>query len=420
MTVSYPTTENGGTPGGELAIVTDPVESAKAAGLRYVTDAIRGIQRERAGDRFTYLDSHGKPIQEPEEVRRIESLGIPPAWTQVWICPTPRGHLQATGRDAKGRKQYRYHPRWREVRDQTKFDRMIAFGEALPRIRERVAHDLALAGLPREKVLATVIKLLEATAIRVGNEEYVRQNRSFGLTTMRNRHVDVEGSTMRFHFRGKSGKKHEVEVHDRRLARIVKRCRELPGHHLFEYIGDDGQLHTIDSGDVNDYLKEISGQEFTAKDFRTWSGSLLAVRALRELGFCDCATQAKKNVVQAIDRVREQLGNTRAICRKYYVHPAICEAYQEGCLLEECAEQELTAADEGLSSEEAALLRFLRSHLSPETRGNGVAANRATASSAAGSNGHRKTGQRPLTARQNGRREQAASVMTERSPAGTA
>jgi DNA topoisomerase I len=350
----------------EQSVVLDPVASARAAGLRYVTDAIAGIRRETAGDEFRYVDPKGRPVADPEELGRIRSLGIPPAWTEVWICPSPQGHLQATGRDAKGRKQYRYHSRWREVRDQTKYDRMIAFGEALPRIRARLEHDLALPGMPREKVLAAVVRLLETTMIRVGNEEYVRQNHSFGLTTMRNRHVDVSGATLRFHFRGKSGKKHDIELHDRRLARLVKRCREIPGHHLFEYLDSEGQSHPIGSGDVNDYLHEIAGQEFTAKDFRTWAGTLLAIQSLRELGLCESETQGKKNIVHAIDAVTERLGNTRAVCRKYYVHPLVLEAYLDGTLLEQCRVIETAEPSGGLSAEEAAVLAFLRERAARE------------------------------------------------------
>lgn len=345
----------------------DPVAAAKAAGLRYVTDAMPGIRREPDGDGFRYLDPDGKEIRDPGELQRFKSLGIPPAWTDVWICPRPNGHLQATGRDAKGRKQYRYHPHWREVRDETKFHRMVAFAEALPIIREQVAHDLTLPGLPREKVLATVVRLLEATMIRVGNEEYVRENRHFGLTTLRNRHVEVEGATLHFHFTGKSGKKHRVDLRDRRVAGIVKRCRDIPGHHLFEYLDEQGQPHEIGSGDVNDYVHAITGQPFTAKDFRTWAGTVLAVRALQECGLCETAAQGKKNIVHAIDTVTERLGNTRAVCRKYYIHPAVIEAYLDGTLLDRCrvmesAERESTPA--GLSPEERSVLAFLR-HYAP-------------------------------------------------------
>jgi DNA topoisomerase I len=357
-------------------LVLEPTAAAAAAGLRYVTDAMPGIRRQREGDSFHYLAPDGKPIRDPDALQRIKALGIPPAWTDVWICPLPNGHLQATGRDTKGRKQYRYHSRWREIRDETKYDRMIAFVEALPRIRERVAADLALPGLPREKVLAAVVRLLETTMIRVGNEEYVRENHHYGLTTMRNRHVEVSGSTLRFHFTGKSGKKHQVELHDRRLSRIVQQCREIPGHHLFEYLDENGQCHAIGSGDVNDYLHQITGQAFTAKDFRTWAGTLLAVQALRECGGCDSEAQGKKNIVHAIDVVTERLGNTRAVCRKYYVHPAVFEAYLDGSLLERCQLIE-HAGSPGeslnpplageLGPHEAAVLSFLRQRAASAT-----------------------------------------------------
>ena len=346
--------------------VADPVEAARAAGLRYVTDAAPGIRRKRAGKGFSYVGLDGKPLRDPAELRRIKSLVIPPAWTEVWVCPSPRGHLQATGRDARGRKQYRYHPRWREARDETKYERMIAFGEALPRIRERVERDLALPDLPRQKVLATVVRLLDTTSIRVGNEEYARQNGSFGLTTLRNRHVDVSGSTLRFHFRGKGGKEYHVDLKDRRLARIVKRCQDLPGQDLFQYVDDNGDLQAVGSDDVNEYLREVSGQDFTAKDFRTWAGTVLAARALEGLEAFASETEARRNVVQAIDSVAEQLGNTRAVCRKCYVHPAVIEAYLDrsltGALEPRVQEESLSR----LSSEEAGVLALLRERLACE------------------------------------------------------
>ncbi len=353
----------------EPTIIVDPVESAKAAGLRYVSDAKPGIRREPVDDTFQYIGVDGKPIDDPKVLERIKSLGIPPAWTDVWICPNPKGHLQATGRDAKGRKQYRYHPRWREVRDETKYGRMIAFGQALPLIRERVEHDLKLPGLPREKVLATVVRLLETTLIRVGNAEYARDNRSYGLTTMRDRHVDISGSTVRFQFQGKSGKKHTIDVRDRQLARIVKRCRDIPGYELFQYIDENGQRQDVDSSDVNDYLREITGQDFTAKDFRTWAGTVLAALALQEFEACDSDTQAKKNIVQAIQNVSEQLGNTPAICRKCYVHPAVLDAYLEGTMLDtlqQRVEQAISDSPHGLRSEEVAVLALLQRRLERE------------------------------------------------------
>jgi DNA topoisomerase-1 len=348
------------------ALIADPQASAKAAGLRYVTDASPGIRRKRAGKGFTYLDVDGRAIRDPQELQRLNSLGIPPAWTKVWICPMPQGHLQAIGHDVKGRKQYRYHPRWREVRDETKYGRMLAFGEALPRIRKQVEHDLALPGLPRAKVLATVLQLLETTLMRVGNEEYARANHSFGLTTLRDRHVDIAGATLRFHFRGKSGKEHTVELNDRRLARTVKRCQELPGQELFQYRDDEGQRRTIDSADVNEYLRQITGQDFTSKDFRTWNGTVLAIRALQSCGEGESASQAKKAVVEAIKTVAAQLGNTPAICRKCYVHPAVIEAYLAGSLLQmlrRLGEVDTPDAVQGLSAEEGRVLAFLRQAL---------------------------------------------------------
>jgi DNA topoisomerase I len=354
------------------AVITDPQVAAKAAGLRYVTDTSPGMGRQRAGKGFTYLDVYGRPMRDPQALQRIRSLGIPPAWTKVWICPIPQGHLQATGYDAKGRKQYRYHPRWREVRDETKYGRMLAFGEALPLIRKQVEHDLALPGLPRAKVLATALRLLETTLIRVGNEEYVRANRSFGLTTLRDRHVDIAGATLRFHFRGKSGKEHTLQINDRRLARIVKRCQEIPGQELFQYHDDEGQRRTIDSADVNEYLRQITGQDFTSKDFRTWNGTVLAIRALQACGEGESAAHAKKAVVEAIKTVAGQLGNTPAICRKCYVHPAVIEAYLEGSLLQmlqRLGEVDSPDAVQGLSPEEGRVLEFLRQALAQEAHG---------------------------------------------------
>lgn len=340
----------------------DPAQVAKSAGLRYVNDTMRGIQRRRAGKNFSYIGLDGKPIHDKDELQRIRSLGIPPAWTNVWICPKPNGHIQATGRDAKGRKQYRYHPRWREARDETKYNRMVAFGEALPTIRERISHDLALPGLPHEKVLAAVVWLLDTTAIRVGNEEYARENGSYGLTTMRNRHVDIAGSKIRFHFRGKSGKDHTVTVRNQRLARVIKRCQDLPGHELFQYVDDDGDRRTIQSDDVNDYLQEITGQNFTAKDFRTWSGTVLATNELEELGDFDTQTEGKKNVTQAIKVAAEHLGNTPTICRKCYVHPEILEAYMNKSLLPALHEQTGQSMG-GMHPDEMEVLAFLKNHL---------------------------------------------------------
>ncbi len=340
----------------------DPVESAQAAGLRYVSDADPGIRRKGVGTHFSYIGLDGRPIHDPATLKRIKSLAIPPAYTDVWICPDPRGHLQVTGRDARGRKQYRYHQQWRRVRDETKYNRMIAFGCALPAIRARTEHDLSLPGLPREKVLAGVVRLLETTLIRVGNQEYAKTNKSFGLTTMRDRHVTIEGATIRFQFRGKGGKTLTINLNDRRLARIVKRCRDLPGYELFQYIDEHGQQQTIGSGDVNEYLREITGQDFTAKDFRTWAGTVLAAQALQEYESFDSAAQAKKNVVRAIEQVAERLGNTPSICRKCYVHPAVLDAYLEGRLLDalqQPTDQELAESLRDLRPDEAAVMRLL-------------------------------------------------------------
>ena len=347
----------------------ESVQSARSAGLRYVSDAGPGITRRRRGDGFVYLDRSGEEIADEKELQRIRRLAIPPAWTDVWISPYPNGHLLATGRDAKGRKQYRYHPRWRAVRDETKYARMIAFAEALSTIRQKLNEDLGLRGLPRRKVLAAVVRLLETTFIRVGNEEYARANGSFGLTTMRDRHVAIDGATVRFSFKGKAGKRHTVDISDRRLASIVRRCRDLPGYELFQYIDDDGEPQVVDSADVNEYLRDISGQDFTAKDFRTWAGTLLAALALQEYESFDSQAQCKKNIVRAIEDVAKQLGNTPAICRKCYVHPAVLDAYADGLTLrtfQQRTQRALAERLEGLRPEEGAVLAFLQERLARE------------------------------------------------------
>lgn len=330
-------------------------QAAKAAGLRYTTDTLPGIKRVKRGKSFAYLASDGKPITDPGEIARIKSLAIPPAYSDVWICPQANGHLQATGRDARGRKQYRYHKRWRAQRDETKFDRMVEFAKALPTIREAVARDMRKPGLPREKVLATVVSLLEATAIRVGNEEYAKENDSYGLTTLQEEHAEVKGATIKFHFRGKSGKVHDVKVHDKRLARIVKASQELPGEHLFEYVGDDGAPHPVHSEDVNAYLQEIAGDHFSAKDFRTWEGTMscaLELAAVRAEG----ATEAKKAVVEAVKRVAEKLGNTPAVCKKSYIHPGVIDEFLRNGALE-LIEKAVERADRhALSSHENAVV----------------------------------------------------------------
>ena len=346
-----------------IAVFVDPLESAKAAGLRYVTDDEPGIRRQKRGKGFTFLDPQGKTIKDAKTLERIQKLAIPPAWTDVWICPRPNGHLQATGRDARGRKQYRYHANWREVRDETKFGRMIAFGESLPKIRERIDRDMSQRALGREKVLATVVKLLETTLIRVGNKEYVKQNNSFGLTTLRDQHVDVDGATLRFEFRGKSGKEHSVEVHDRRLARIVKQCRDVPGQKLFQYLDGNGERQSVSSEDVNAYLRETTGEDFSAKDFRTWGGTVLALSALLEVGACESEREANKAVVEAIKHVSGQLGNRPAICRKYYVHPVVIQSFLEGTLrdtLEDAVEDSPADESNGLRRLEAQVLRLLK------------------------------------------------------------
>ena len=332
----------------------DPVESAKLAGLRYVSDAAPGIGRRRSGRGFSYRDADGKTIRDRAVLRRIKALVIPPAWTDVWICTLAHGHIQASARDAKGRKQYRYHARWREVRDEDKYDRMVAFGEALPKLRRRLEEDLAQPGLPRTKLLATVVRLLELTLIRIGNEEYARANESYGLTTLRERHVQVTGSTLRFRFRGKSGKLHEVAVVDRRLAAVVKRCQSLPGQELFQYVDEGGEQQSIDSSDVNAYLRETMGDDFTAKDFRTWAGSVLATQILGTPPLDESATDPKKRVVEAIKQVARRLGNTPATCRKHYVHPLVLEAFLAGSLAP------IPAGEDELSKHEAALLKLLR------------------------------------------------------------
>jgi DNA topoisomerase I len=347
----------------------DPAAAARAAGLRYVSDTMPGITRKRAGTSFSYRGPDGRPIRDRAELARIKRLAVPPAWSDVWICPHPQGHLQATGRDARGRKQYRYHAGWRAVRDAAKFDRMLAFAQALPRIRARTAEDQARRGLPRAKVLATIVRLLEVTLIRVGNQEYARENHSYGLTTLRDRHVDFDGAKLIFEYRGKGGKRHRISLRDRRLARIVRSCQELPGQHLFQYLDEDGERQAVDSADVNAYLQEITGEPFTAKDFRTWAGTVLASLALSEFESFDTQAAAKRNVTRAIEQVAAQLGNTVAVCRKSYIHPEIVECYLDGSLLELLkgrVEESLRTGLAGLRSEEAAVLALLRQRLARE------------------------------------------------------
>ncbi len=337
-----------------------PAEAAQAAALRHVSDEQPGIRRRRSGKGFSYLGADGKTIRDAPTLARIRALAIPPAWTEVWICPLAHGHIQATGRDARGRKQYRYHARWREVRDETKYARTALFGSTLPRIRARVREDLAAPGLARDKVLATVVQLLETTFIRVGNEEYARNNGSFGLTTLRDRHVEVKGVTVHFRFYGKSGKRHAIRVSERRLARIVERCRDLPGQDLFQYLDEEGKPQPINSADVNEYVRRISDQDFTAKDFRTWAGTLLAAHDLTSTGCAETEAAGRSAVVRVTERVASRLGNTPAVCRKCYIHPAVLAAYQDRVLFEQWQKESAKRARKAaLSREEAVLLRFL-------------------------------------------------------------
>ena len=344
--VTKPSKKGRGAAAETPSTVVAPEQSAQAAGLRYVMDDKPGIRRRRSGKGFVYLMPNGGRVRDNETLGRIKSLVIPPAWTDVWICPIANGHLQATGQDARGRKQYRYHPRWREVRDETKYHRLLAFARVLPRIRRRVAADLRLRGLPRDKILAAVVRLLETTFIRIGNEKYMRDNGSYGLTTLRNKHVRVRGEHIAFEFRGKSGKEHHIELEDKRLAAIIRRCRDLPGYELFQYVDEDGEPQTVDSSDVNEYLHSIAGEEYTAKDFRTWAGTVLMAQGLQSLHVAQptvsetpakppSKTQISKNIVHAVKAVAKELGNTPAVCRKCYIHPRVIDAYMAGKLVAE-------------------------------------------------------------------------------------
>jgi DNA topoisomerase-1 len=350
-------------------MVLDSPRSARAAGLRYVSDqTTAGIRRLGRPRRFRYVDASGRRIVDKSVLQRIHALAIPPAWTGVWICAQADGHLQATGRDARGRKQYRYHPRWRVVRDEVKYGRLVAFAAALPRIRTRTQADIARTGLPREKVLAAVVQLLEKTLIRVGNEEYARQNGSIGLTTMRDAHAKVNGSTVRFEFRGKSRIRHAVDLEDRRLAAIVKACRDLPGYELFQYVDSDGTRQVIDSSDVNAYLRALCGDDFTAKDFRTWFGTVLAARALAGVAGFGSQREAKRKVVQAIESVARSLGNTKTVCRKSYIHPAVIDAFMDGATIRIGKARALRAAEAaGLTSEERAVVALVSARLRRKT-----------------------------------------------------
>lgn len=345
--------------------------AAKAAGLIYVSDEGPGIRRAGSPKTPQYLHASNRKVKDAVTLGRIKRLAIPPAWTEVWICRESNGHLQATGRDARGRKQYRYHPHWRQTRDETKYTRLLAFARVLPRVRQRLTHDMNLRGFPREKVLATVITILETGLIRVGNDEYARTNNSFGLTTLQDRHVDVQGATIRFQFRGKSGKHHRIDIDNRRLARIVAHCQAIPGQELFQYYDKSGKVRDITSTDVNEYLQEITQNDFTAKDFRTWGGTVLAAMALQQFEKAATQAQARKNLLRAIEAVAQRLGNTPAICRKCYIHPAIIDSYLEGTLsniYKKRAKPELTTPVGKLKPEEAAVLAFLQKRLDAEQR----------------------------------------------------
>ncbi|MEO8456200.1 MAG: DNA topoisomerase IB [Chloroflexota bacterium] len=350
-----------------IELLAKPDLAAKAAGLRHISPVIPGIRREKNGESFRYFDQYGKPVKDTETLIRIKHLVIPPVWTDIWISPLSNGHLQAVGRDVKGRKQYRYHNKWRQVRDEAKYGHTIAFARALPAVRRRVQKDIALPGLPRDKVLATVVRLLEMTLIRVGNDEYARDNNSYGLTTMRDRHAKIQGSRVEFSFVGKSGKKHAISVDDKHLAGIVRRCRDIPGYDLFQYYDENGESHAISSGDVNDYIRSITGQDFTAKDFRTWTGTLLAATALKVFDPFGSQAEAKRNVVAAIEGVSQKLGNTPSVCRKCYVHPDILASYLDGDLPESLVSDD-SAKVRGLGAEESVVLAFLERRFSEQQK----------------------------------------------------
>ena len=348
----------------DAGTIVDPQDAAESVGLVYTSDSEPGITRRGAGKGFSYRGLDGRPIRDKAVLDRIRALAIPPAYTDVWICPDPDGHIQATGRDARGRKQYRHHPRFREVRDSTKYERMLDFAAALPGLRARVDADMGRRGMPREKVLATVVHLLETTMIRVGNADYARQNKSHGLTTLKGRHVRVQGSEVRFRFKGKSGREWNLGLRDRRVARIVKASQDLPGQRLFQYLDDDDQRRGVTSGDVNDYLRDISGAPITAKDFRTWAGTVLAALALAECGAADCDTAARRNIGVAIEQVAARLGNTPTICRKCYVHPAVIDSYLADELVLDLRQQIADEPDQpGLRPEERMVLTFLRERI---------------------------------------------------------
>ena len=342
----------------------DPLDSAQAANLRYVTGYGPGILRKRRGKGFCYLHPDLKPVRDDATLLRIKALVIPPAWRDVWICPTANGHIQAVGRDARGRKQYRYHARYREIRDETKFGRMLAFGAALPKIREQTNRDLSLPGLPQRKVVAAIVRLLDETCIRIGNEEYAKANKSFGLTTLRDRHAAIERGSLRLHFQGKSHQEHDITLRDRKLAKIVKRCQDLPGQELFQYQSGSGERERVDSADVNEYLKEIAQENFTAKDFRTWHGTGHMAGQLAALGPAGSESETKRNIVQAVKETAQHLGNQPAACRKYYIHPVVFESYVEQTMFHLLPKPPANGApiSKRLSSWEAGILRLVKSY----------------------------------------------------------
>jgi DNA topoisomerase I len=358
----------------EVSTIDDPAKIAKLAGLRYVSDSMPGYTRKKAGKGFFYLNEKGERITDKETVNRIKKLVLPPAWTKVWICPNSNGHLLATGFDNLNRKQYRYHEGWNKIRNETKYYRMLEFGKYLPKIRERIEQDLSSRGLNKNKVLALVVSLMERTFIRIGNVSYERLYGSYGLSTFRDKHAKINGSTVLFRFKGKKGIYQEVKLKNKKLASLVKKCQDIPGYDLFQYYDEEGQRQAIDSGSVNDYLKEITGLDFTAKDFRTWGGTMNALIAFREIGSYSTATEAKKNIVKAIDKVCAVLGNTRTICKKYYIHPSLIEAYEDGCLMDYVKELDIIEEDEnktGLTCEEELLVKILNTLSIQNNRGTG-------------------------------------------------
>jgi DNA topoisomerase I len=368
---------------------------ARAAGLTYASDAEPGIRRKAKGTGFSYILPSGKAVTDKEMLKRIRSLGVPPAWVDVWICPSAEGHVQATGRDARGRKQYRYHPDWQEHRDRNKYERILDFAALLPRIREAVAKDMTQRGARREKVLATVVSLLDRTLIRIGNSEYARENGSFGLTTLHARHMAIDGSELRFHFKGKSGKTWRLRVKDRRIAKVARTIQELPGQQLFKYVDEDGIVRSVDSTDVNEYLRTIAGADVSAKDFRTWAGTVLAAMALSAVGPFTSQTQAKMNVRRAIGAVAEKLGNTPTICRKCYVHPEVVTCYLEGSFPTIATSDAGDPSPAALPSEEAAVLRLLKRRLAPSSPRKARARRAPPPSGAQRSKGHSSRELRP-------------------------